>query len=406
MAKRNLTLILVFLIVSVIGGCRSTSNQWGRPGGTQQQLHSDRSFCIQKSNRYAVAGAGSDSSGRALLGLIVSNNSFANCMAELGWQPGVASFPEQSSRNRVSGIGGEEIIPECQQAISLIRQRMRVTYTSIAHCSAGIWTGNGTTILQLSDFARQARLAPGDTVIRIGSVANPTAEEIVDQIRNSGPHDTIAITVKRDSENIVTTANCEDGLASSVELNAAFDAASQGRWADCIFRSHEYEREIGYVSSGPAGLRFVCNECSRISGDQRFDAAGAILAYQFAILKLEEARFSMSISRDVHDGLIDISALLRDSGFDLYANHIDTMLAQVATEPDSGEQPGSFNGGTAQHAPLTSPDTDWEPEHYDGEQYIPGLEWCLKSCDNDHSGWCELCDEEYPDWRAHLLPSP
>jgi hypothetical protein len=40
------------------------------------------------------------------------------------------------------------------------------------------------------------------------------------------------------------------------------------------------------------------------------------------------------------------------------------------------------------------------PAH--GEQYIPDLEWCQKSCDNDHSGWCGLCDEEYPDWRADL----
>ena len=58
--------------------------------------------------------------------------------------------------------------------------------------------------------------------------------------------------------------------------------------------------------------------------------------------------------------------------------------------------------GTVQNAPPTPPVTEGESAPPDGEQYIPDLEWCQKSCDNDHSGWCGLCDEEYPDWRADL----
>ena len=46
--------------------------------------------------------------------------------------------------------------------------------------------------------------------------------------------------------------------------------------------------------------------------------------------------------------------------------------------------------------------TEREPAPAHGEQYIPDLEWCRKSCDNDHSGWCGLCDEEYAGWRAAL----
>lgn len=345
MPTRNRTLFLILSIVAAIGGCETIPSRWVRPGATQQELWNDRSFCIQKSDRLAIAGAGSNSSGRALLGLIASNNSFVDCMEELGWQPESESLSEETARIEVSGNGDEEIISECQQTASEIKQLMRITYRSTSHCSIGIWTGDGTKILRLSNSARQVGLRPGDTVIRIGFAVNPTADDIANQIRNRGPHDTIDITVERGSENIEVTANCTDGLPASRQLISVFDAASESRWADCIFRAHKYDQEIGYISSGPAFLRFLCNECSRNSDTQLLDATSVEFLYRVAILKLEEARLSMSFPKDISDGFIEVIALFRDSGFDLYANDIDTMLEQVAAELDSGEQPGSFIGG-------------------------------------------------------------
>ena len=345
MPTRNRTLFLILSIVAAIGGCETIPSRWVRPGATQQELWNDRSFCIQKSDRLAIAGAGSNSSGRALLGLIASNNSFVDCMEELGWQPESESLSEETARIEVSGNGDEEIISECQQATSEIKQRMRITYRSTSHCSIGIWSGDGTKILRLSNSARQVGLRSGDTVIRIGFAVNPTADDIVNQIRNRGPHDTIDITVERNSENTVITAACEDGLPASRQLIAAFDAASEGRWADCIFRAHKYEQAIGYTSSGSASLRGLCDECPRLLANRPVGAADADLWYEVANLNLEEARLSRSLSQDLRDALIEVSALLRDSGFDLYANDIDTMLAQVAAELDSGEQPSSFIGG-------------------------------------------------------------
>jgi hypothetical protein len=38
-----------------------------------------------------------------------------------------------------------------------------------------------------------------------------------------------------------------------------------------------------------------------------------------------------------------------------------------------------------------------------GEQYIPDLQWCHKSCDGDHSGWCGLCDQNYTGWRERPI---
>jgi len=98
---RNPTLLLILSIVSTIGGCKSIPNQWWRAGSTQQELHADRSYCVQKSNRWATAGAGSSSSGRALLGLVVSNNSFVDCMGELGWLPG--AVPSTGTASQLEG---------------------------------------------------------------------------------------------------------------------------------------------------------------------------------------------------------------------------------------------------------------------------------------------------------------
>jgi hypothetical protein len=39
----------------------------------------------------------------------------------------------------------------------------------------------------------------------------------------------------------------------------------------------------------------------------------------------------------------------------------------------------------------------------DSDQYIPDLQWCHKSCYEDHSGWCGLCDQKYTGWRERPI---
>ena len=253
---RVLTPLLLLLMATALGGCKSVPTQWARSGATQQELWSDRSFCTQKSDRWAVAGAGASARSPlfAIFGLYAADNSFVNCMKELGWQSGSEFVPDETIPSKRNTFSDEEIA-QLQQVASSEAQEIRATPGSLSRCSIGIWTGDGTTILRLSDSARRAGFLAGDNVIRIGLFATPVAEDVNKQIRFYAPDDAINVTVERNSEHVAITADCEDERPALLEWIAALDAVSDGRWADCIFGVSKYEDEAGYVSSITAAAR-------------------------------------------------------------------------------------------------------------------------------------------------------
>ncbi len=82
-----------------------------------------------------------------------------------------------------------------------------------------------------------------------------------------------------------------------------------------------------------------------------------------------------------------------------YDNAVENCMESRgwAEVPGAAPRPSHVSSGP-QRAP-TSPVTEWQELLPGSEEYIPPVEWCHKSCDEDHSGRCGLCDENYTGWR-------
>ena len=329
------------LLVSVEAGCAGST--WLKPGSTNQQLAADRGFCVAKSDRWAVAGAGAGnaSPGYALIGILVANHDFNSCMKELGWnQPGdihgKATASDYSRSHQTEGREGvtasdSEYANEIMGVFASIEKQMNSMLPKTPFCALPGYGANDLTILRTSNYTARYGFRVGDKYLAFDESPVYTQADVLGELFARNPGDVIVVAIERNNTKLDVTVECADGFPIAKEMIAALNAGSQGRWSDCAFHTNNFE-QLTVVASVTAELRLLCSEAGRISHGRQPSIGEAELTYEASRLFLEEAQVQPGGLAKVRGRLLARISWLDGNGYPVLAEDLRASLDR-ATNP-------------------------------------------------------------------------
>jgi hypothetical protein len=255
-------------------------SSWHKPGATSQILTSDRNFCVNKSNRWAVAGAGAaaNAPGYALLGLLASNYDFNHCMEELGW-----------SRLENTHAAQTQQLVQLQNEFANFGTQYRSILPTEPFCAMPGMISPDLTVLRLSTATAHAGFKPGDRLLALDQSRILDFNELLGELLKRKAGQRMTVTFEREGSESDITMICSNGQPIADSILAVADAGARGDWAGCLPHLTELER-LSTVGSPTARFRLTCYEADRISRNRPLDLEAATLVYAAAKLTLEESQ--------------------------------------------------------------------------------------------------------------------
>jgi hypothetical protein len=312
-----------------------------KPGGTDQQLAADRGFCVAKSDRWAVAGAGAaeTSPGYAIIGVLIANHDFNSCMKELGWNqpgdvPGKATVSDYSVSDQTEGrervaAPNSDYPKEIMGVFSSLEEQMTSMLPNTPFCALPGYGANDLTILRTSNYTARYGFRAGDKYLAFDGSPIYTQADLLGELFARKPGDVIVVEIERNNTKLEVTVKCANGFPIAEAILSAYNAGSEGRWSDCVFHAQQLE-QLTVVASPTAELRLLCSEANRISHSLSPSVGDAELTYEASRLFLEEAQVQPGGLAKVRGRILARISWLDGNGYAVLAEDLRASLDQAS----------------------------------------------------------------------------
>lgn len=197
------------------------------------------------------------------------------------------------------------------------------------------------TVVRLGPNAAKAGVRLGDRIVAVNGERHNDRQGLLGAIVKNRPDEQILLTLLRDGVEIERKVDCMDGRPVADKGITMLEAASQGRWRDCVTLSYELERPPLNPSYSVALIRHACNDAERFAANRRPTGSDARLLYETRRRQIEEANYVPEGIARVRGEVLGSISWLEQNGFRNFSADLRELLEKASSPERLQAQPKS-----------------------------------------------------------------